>query len=183
MGVFRPRLILLATNNILDDSKTLADQKVENDAVVALALRKDNEFEEVSIADPSDFLDIACLSSGRPLLRVEAKSHPAPSSSSRSNQPASDPAGFGGFFAASGLKSGPRAPGSVPHNGVSPAQLGFSFSHPFQQILLLALDARRGGDSYPSTAHGELLLLTSMTTQYVTPLLCESRSTRNRPTQ
>uniref|UniRef100_A0A453AXF7 Ubiquitin-like domain-containing protein n=1 Tax=Aegilops tauschii subsp. strangulata TaxID=200361 RepID=A0A453AXF7_AEGTS len=34
------RLILLATNNILDDSKTLADQKVENDAVVALALRK-----------------------------------------------------------------------------------------------------------------------------------------------
>ncbi|KAI4966025.1 hypothetical protein ZWY2020_046767 [Hordeum vulgare] len=45
------RLILLATNNILDDSKTLADQKVENDAVVALALRKDNEFEEVSIAD------------------------------------------------------------------------------------------------------------------------------------
>ncbi|XBI89793.1 hypothetical protein VPH35_027548 [Triticum aestivum] len=50
------RLILLATNNILDDSKTLADQKVENDAVVALALRKDNEFEEVSIADPSDFM-------------------------------------------------------------------------------------------------------------------------------
>ncbi|XP_044455607.1 ubiquitin [Triticum urartu] len=50
------RLILLATNNILDDSKTLADQKVENDAVVALALRKDNEFEEVSIADPSDYM-------------------------------------------------------------------------------------------------------------------------------
>lgn len=50
------RLILLATNNILDDSKTLADQKVENDAIVALALRKDNEFEEVSTADPNNFM-------------------------------------------------------------------------------------------------------------------------------
>ncbi|XP_008808362.1 uncharacterized protein LOC103720445 isoform X2 [Phoenix dactylifera] len=34
------RLSLVATNDILDDSKTLAEQKVENDAVVALALRK-----------------------------------------------------------------------------------------------------------------------------------------------
>nr|CAN78675.1 hypothetical protein VITISV_043795 [Vitis vinifera] len=34
------RLILVGTGEILDDSKTLADQKVENDAVVALTLRK-----------------------------------------------------------------------------------------------------------------------------------------------
>uniref|UniRef100_A0A0E0NVF5 Ubiquitin-like domain-containing protein n=1 Tax=Oryza rufipogon TaxID=4529 RepID=A0A0E0NVF5_ORYRU len=35
------QLILLATTEVvLDDSKTLADQKVENDAVVALTLRK-----------------------------------------------------------------------------------------------------------------------------------------------
>lgn len=51
------RLILLATNNVLNDSKTLADQKVENDTIVALTLRKDNnEFEEVSIANPDDFM-------------------------------------------------------------------------------------------------------------------------------
>ncbi|KAH1105575.1 hypothetical protein J1N35_009343 [Gossypium stocksii] len=34
------RLILMNTGDILEDSKTLADQKVENDAVVALTLRK-----------------------------------------------------------------------------------------------------------------------------------------------
>uniref|UniRef100_K4AMS6 Ubiquitin-like domain-containing protein n=1 Tax=Setaria italica TaxID=4555 RepID=K4AMS6_SETIT len=34
------RLILLSTNDVLDDSKTLANQKVENDAIVALTLRK-----------------------------------------------------------------------------------------------------------------------------------------------
>ncbi|KAL7193505.1 hypothetical protein ACSBR2_025172 [Camellia fascicularis] len=34
------RLILMATGEVLDDSKTLADQKVENDAVVALTLRR-----------------------------------------------------------------------------------------------------------------------------------------------
>ncbi|XVE71672.1 hypothetical protein DITRI_Ditri10aG0170200 [Diplodiscus trichospermus] len=34
------RLILLNTGEMLEDSKTLADQKVENDAVVALTLRK-----------------------------------------------------------------------------------------------------------------------------------------------
>ncbi|GJN10851.1 hypothetical protein PR202_ga28984 [Eleusine coracana subsp. coracana] len=34
------QLVLLATGDVLEDSKTLADQKVENDAVVALALRK-----------------------------------------------------------------------------------------------------------------------------------------------
>lgn len=51
------RLILVATNDVLDDSKTLANQKVENDAVVALTLRKDdNEFEDVFIARPEDFM-------------------------------------------------------------------------------------------------------------------------------
>nr|XP_043628959.1 polyubiquitin 9 [Erigeron canadensis] len=50
------RLILVATGEVLDDSKTLADQKVENDAVVALVLRKDdNEFEDVNIVRPDDF--------------------------------------------------------------------------------------------------------------------------------
>ncbi|XP_020108564.1 uncharacterized protein LOC109724231 isoform X3 [Ananas comosus] len=50
------RLTLVATNDVLDDSKTLADQKVENDAIVALSVRKDdNEFEEVYIARPEDF--------------------------------------------------------------------------------------------------------------------------------
>nr|XP_033508908.1 uncharacterized protein LOC104084630 isoform X2 [Nicotiana tomentosiformis] len=34
------RLILVATGDVLDDLKSLADQKVENDAVVALTLRK-----------------------------------------------------------------------------------------------------------------------------------------------
>ncbi|GER36750.1 ubiquitin family protein [Striga asiatica] len=34
------RLILMPDKEILDDSKSLADQKVENDAVVALTLRK-----------------------------------------------------------------------------------------------------------------------------------------------
>ncbi|KAG5066576.1 hypothetical protein AAZX31_04G141500 [Glycine max] len=50
------RLILPVTGEVLEDSKTLADQKVENDAVVALTLRKDdNEFEEVNIVRPNDF--------------------------------------------------------------------------------------------------------------------------------
>ncbi|KAK7355291.1 hypothetical protein VNO80_14544 [Phaseolus coccineus] len=50
------RLILPGTGEVLEDSKTLADQKVENDAVVALTLRKDdNEFEEVDIVRPNDF--------------------------------------------------------------------------------------------------------------------------------
>ncbi|KAF6147966.1 hypothetical protein GIB67_018241, partial [Kingdonia uniflora] len=34
------RLILVETNVVLEDSKTLADQKVENDVVVALTLRQ-----------------------------------------------------------------------------------------------------------------------------------------------
>ncbi|XP_062215531.1 uncharacterized protein LOC133916058 isoform X2 [Phragmites australis] len=52
------RLILLATNNVLDDSKTLANQKVENDAIVALTLRKDDgsEFEDVFIARSEDLM-------------------------------------------------------------------------------------------------------------------------------
>ncbi|KAG8372541.1 hypothetical protein BUALT_Bualt12G0076800 [Buddleja alternifolia] len=50
------RLILMPNHEVLDDSKTLADQKVENDAVVALTLRKDdNEFEDVNIIKPNDF--------------------------------------------------------------------------------------------------------------------------------
>ncbi|KAK8698394.1 hypothetical protein V6N13_114514 [Hibiscus sabdariffa] len=50
------RLILMNTGEILEDSKSLADQKVENDAVVALTLRKDdNEFEDVNIVKPNDF--------------------------------------------------------------------------------------------------------------------------------
>ncbi|XVF47877.1 hypothetical protein PTKIN_Ptkin03bG0145500 [Pterospermum kingtungense] len=50
------RLILLNTGEILEDSKSLADQKVENDAVLALTLRKDdNEFEDVNIEQPNDF--------------------------------------------------------------------------------------------------------------------------------
>ncbi|KAK9275738.1 hypothetical protein L1049_023007 [Liquidambar formosana] len=54
------RLILVGTGEELDDSKTLADQKVENDAVVALTLRKDdNEFEDVDIVKPDDFLSIS----------------------------------------------------------------------------------------------------------------------------
>ncbi|KAL8037322.1 hypothetical protein ABFS82_11G031100 [Erythranthe guttata] len=50
------RLTLLPNREILDDSKSLADQKVENDAVVALTLRKDDsEFEEVNIVRANDF--------------------------------------------------------------------------------------------------------------------------------
>ncbi|KAL9442571.1 hypothetical protein AB3S75_020980 [Citrus x aurantiifolia] len=50
------RLILVGTGDVLEDSKTLADQKVENDAVVALTLRKDdNQFEDVNIVRPNDF--------------------------------------------------------------------------------------------------------------------------------
>ncbi|CAJ2661784.1 polyubiquitin isoform X2 [Trifolium pratense] len=50
------RLILPGTGEVLEDAKTLADQKIETDAVVALTLRKDdNEFEEVNIVRPNDF--------------------------------------------------------------------------------------------------------------------------------
>ncbi|CAH2069588.1 unnamed protein product [Thlaspi arvense] len=54
--VSNQRLVLMSTEEVLEDSKTLAEQKVENDAVVALTLRKDgNEFEDVNIAQPADF--------------------------------------------------------------------------------------------------------------------------------
>ncbi|KAM6582983.1 hypothetical protein CsatB_009985 [Cannabis sativa] len=50
------RLILFSSGHVLEDVKTLADQKVENDSVVALTLKKDdNEFEDVNIARPTDF--------------------------------------------------------------------------------------------------------------------------------
>ncbi|KAL3533019.1 hypothetical protein ACH5RR_006540 [Cinchona calisaya] len=50
------RLILMGNGEVLDDSKSLADQKVENDAAVALTLRKDdNEFEDVSVVRPNDY--------------------------------------------------------------------------------------------------------------------------------
>ncbi|XVE98614.1 hypothetical protein REPUB_Repub03eG0121500 [Reevesia pubescens] len=59
------RLILLNTGEILEDSKTLADQKVENDVVVALTLRKDdNEFEDVNIVQPNDFYQSRDADSG-----------------------------------------------------------------------------------------------------------------------
>ncbi|XWS70867.1 hypothetical protein CRYUN_Cryun03dG0085800 [Craigia yunnanensis] len=58
-------LILLNTGEILQDSKTLADQKVENDAAVALTLRKDdNEFEDVNIVQPNDFYQSRDADSG-----------------------------------------------------------------------------------------------------------------------
>ncbi|CDY32743.1 BnaA02g08050D [Brassica napus] len=54
--VSNQRLVLLSTEKVLEDSKSLAEQKVENDAVVALNLRKDdNEFEDVDIPQPADF--------------------------------------------------------------------------------------------------------------------------------
>ncbi|TVU37527.1 hypothetical protein EJB05_10845 [Eragrostis curvula] len=63
------KLVLLATNDVLENSKTLADQKVENDAVVALALRKDdNGFEEVFIARPEDFMSSSYIPTASALL-------------------------------------------------------------------------------------------------------------------
>ncbi|OMO80806.1 Ubiquitin [Corchorus olitorius] len=59
------RLILVNSGEVLEDSKTLADQKVENDAVVALTLRKeDNEFEDVNIVQPNDFYQSRDADSG-----------------------------------------------------------------------------------------------------------------------
>ncbi|XP_054805715.1 uncharacterized protein LOC129308554 isoform X4 [Prosopis cineraria] len=40
------RLVLPGTGEILEDSETLADQKVDNDAVVALTLRKEKGMQE-----------------------------------------------------------------------------------------------------------------------------------------
>ncbi|KAL6534763.1 hypothetical protein OROGR_013438 [Orobanche gracilis] len=50
------RLMLMPNKEELDDSKLLADHRVENGAIVALTLRKDDdEFEEVNIVGPNDF--------------------------------------------------------------------------------------------------------------------------------
>ncbi|KAG7538459.1 Ubiquitin domain [Arabidopsis suecica] len=46
--VSNQRLVLMSTEEVLEDSKTLADQKVENDAVVALTLRKGYTFDPFS---------------------------------------------------------------------------------------------------------------------------------------
>eukprot|EP00250_Pteridium_aquilinum_P023290 c2657_g1_i1 orf=455-922(-) len=49
------RLILVSNQQVLEDAKTLADQKVENDAVVALTFKKDTgEWEDVDIEKPDD---------------------------------------------------------------------------------------------------------------------------------
>ncbi|XP_022158171.1 uncharacterized protein LOC111024713 isoform X2 [Momordica charantia] len=59
------RLILVGSGEVLEDTKTLADQKVENDAVVALTLRKDdNEFEEINIVRPDEFYQSRDADSG-----------------------------------------------------------------------------------------------------------------------
>ncbi|CAK9315094.1 unnamed protein product [Citrullus colocynthis] len=59
------RLILVGSGEVLEDSKTLADQKVENDAVVALTFRKDdNDFEEIDIVQPNDFYQSRDADSG-----------------------------------------------------------------------------------------------------------------------
>ncbi|XP_057843594.1 uncharacterized protein LOC131052990 isoform X2 [Cryptomeria japonica] len=48
-------LILLPSEQVLEDAKTLAAQKVENDAVVALTFRQENgQFEDVNIEKPED---------------------------------------------------------------------------------------------------------------------------------
>ncbi|KAJ7552497.1 hypothetical protein O6H91_06G058000 [Diphasiastrum complanatum] len=51
------RLVLVATQQVLEDHKTLADQKVENDAVVALTLKipETGQWEDVSIEKPADY--------------------------------------------------------------------------------------------------------------------------------
>ncbi|KAI5062493.1 hypothetical protein GOP47_0023032 [Adiantum capillus-veneris] len=48
--IYTQRLILLATHQVLDDARTLAEQKVENDAVIAMTLRKSTgEWEDIDI--------------------------------------------------------------------------------------------------------------------------------------
>ncbi|KAI4996232.1 hypothetical protein ZWY2020_046823 [Hordeum vulgare] len=59
------RLILLATNNILDDSKTLDDQKL-----VALILANESVILFVNFCGPSSFVSIA-----EPSKVAEASSH------------------------------------------------------------------------------------------------------------
>eukprot|EP00249_Psilotum_nudum_P012858 c24010_g1_i1 orf=146-445(-) len=51
--VDKQRLTLVSTQSILKDAKTLAEQKVENDAIVALTLKTENgEWEDVDIQKP-----------------------------------------------------------------------------------------------------------------------------------
>ncbi|KAH7372799.1 hypothetical protein KP509_17G021900 [Ceratopteris richardii] len=48
------RLILLATQQVLDDARTLVEQKVQNDAVIAMTLRKSTgEWEDIDIQKAS----------------------------------------------------------------------------------------------------------------------------------
>ncbi|GAA0174069.1 hypothetical protein LIER_27535 [Lithospermum erythrorhizon] len=61
------RLILMPVEKVLDDSKTLADQQVENDAVVALTLRKVSElllikeFVEFSLEETLDEIEFLTI--------------------------------------------------------------------------------------------------------------------------
>lgn len=58
--VDQQRLVLLPAHAVLDDNKTLADQKVENDAVVALTLKsaETGDWEEVCIEKPADHANL-----------------------------------------------------------------------------------------------------------------------------
>ncbi|KAH9565974.1 hypothetical protein CY35_04G107500 [Sphagnum magellanicum] len=58
--VDQQRLILLSTKATLDDNRSLADQKVENDAVVALTLKipETGEWEDVNIEKPADHANL-----------------------------------------------------------------------------------------------------------------------------
>ncbi|WCJ30140.1 Ubiquitin-like superfamily protein [Euphorbia peplus] len=50
------RLTFMPNGVVLEDSKSLSDYNVENDAVLALTLRKDdNDFEDINIVRPDDF--------------------------------------------------------------------------------------------------------------------------------
>ncbi|KAJ4815549.1 Ubiquitin-like superfamily protein [Rhynchospora pubera] len=52
------KLVLRATQAVLDDSSTLAEQGVENDAVVELSLRQENnEFDDPNVVLPGQSND------------------------------------------------------------------------------------------------------------------------------
>eukprot|EP00270_Netrium_digitus_P017939 TRINITY_DN6724_c0_g1_i1.p1 TRINITY_DN6724_c0_g1~~TRINITY_DN6724_c0_g1_i1.p1 ORF type:complete len:117 (+),score=17.79 TRINITY_DN6724_c0_g1_i1:43-351(+) len=57
------RLTLVASNAILEDRKTLAEQKMENDAVLALTLKLSDSggWEEICIDKPADQSAVAEL--------------------------------------------------------------------------------------------------------------------------
>ncbi|KAH7404278.1 hypothetical protein KP509_15G019100 [Ceratopteris richardii] len=49
------RLILVSNQLVLEDARTLAEQRVDNDAVVALTFKKDSgEWEDIDIEKPDD---------------------------------------------------------------------------------------------------------------------------------